>query len=138
MNVQKLTKAYYYFFYKLYKWIGEENGWADWKASLAMDAFVFFFLFSFFIYYKVYMNPYIHLTGKAKEILFIVVIITVPNYLIFHHKDQWKGIIKEFDKLPDRTNNIGGAIVFAVLLFIVGNLIFSFYLMSQVDWAQYR
>ena len=138
MNVQKLTKAYYYFFYKLYKWIGEENGWADWKASLAMDALIFFFLFSFIIYTDVFINPNLNLGNDYLLTGIFILIIVVPNYFIFNHKDQWKGIIKEFDKLPERKDNIGGAIVFAVLLFIIGNLIFSFYLMSQVDWAQYR
>ena len=136
--MKKIVKAYHYIYYKLYKWIGEENGWTDWKASLSMDALIFFFLFSFIIYTDVFINPNLNLGNDYLLTGIFILIIVVPNYFIFNHKDQWKGIIKEFDKLPDRTNNIGGAIVFAVLLFIIGNLIFSFYLMSQVDWAQYR
>lgn len=136
MNVQKLTKAYYYLFYKLYKWIGEENGWADWKAGIAVMTFEIWFVLSLFNYY----NTLIDKNFDPNNTLFItvgVIIISINVYL-FTYLDHWKNRIKEFDKLPDRTNNIGGAIVFVVLLFIIGNLIFSFYLMSQVDWAQYR
>lgn len=136
--MKKIVRAYYYLFYKLYKWIGEENGWADWKAGLAVMAFEIWFLLSIGSYFSFF-------TKKATELSFTTPIVLIPflcifiiNYLMFIHTNIWKEYVKEFDLLPKRKNNIGGAIVFAVLLFIVGNLIFSFYLMSQVDWAQYR
>lgn len=54
------------------------------------------------------------------------------------HTDIWKEYVIEFDQLSKKKNRIGGWIVFGVVLLVVMNLIFSFYLMSQVDWSMYR
>jgi hypothetical protein len=50
--MKTIQKGYYYLFYKLYKWIGEDNWWSDWKAALSVDVLIYFIVITFFIYLK--------------------------------------------------------------------------------------
>lgn len=138
--MEKLKKGYYYLFYQLYKWYekGPSVWWSDWKAALSIDAFILFILLPIFIYYKIYINPYIHLSEGNIDVIIVVLLISIPNYFIFHHREQWKDIVKEFDQLPKHTNKIGGWIVFGVVMLVITNMVFAFYQMSLVDWSQYR
>jgi hypothetical protein len=133
-----MKKAYYYLFYKLYKWIGENNWWTDWKATLSVDVLIYVIVISSFVYYKIYFNRFIQLSENNADIIILVILVSVPNYFIFQHRDQWKDIVKEFDKLPKRKNKTGGWIVFGVVLLIISNMILAFYQMSLIDWSQYR
>jgi hypothetical protein len=136
--MKAIKKGYNYLFYKLYKWIGEDNWWTDWKTALSVDVLIYYIVIAFFIYYKIYFNPFIHLSENNTDIIILVIIVSVPNYFIFHHRDQWKDIVKEFDKLPIPKNIIGGWIVFGVVMLIIANMVFAFYQMSLIDWSQYR
>jgi hypothetical protein len=139
-NINVITRLYYYLFYKLYRWYekGPSIWMSDWKASLSIDVLVFFVILSFIVYYTTFIDRYFEL-GDSKIIVFLFIVgISVPNYFIFHHRDQWKGIVQRFDKIPKRKNLIGGWIVFGVVLLIIANLIFAFYQMSLVDWSKYR
>ncbi|GEM_PF-5330673 len=49
----------------------------------------------------------VHLSENNNNIIISVILIVLFNYFIFHHQDQWKDIITEYDKLPERKNNIG-------------------------------
>lgn len=140
MIMEKVKKAYYYLFYQLYKWYekGPSVWWSDWKASLSIDVLLFFLLFSGIIYYDVFIDRSFELGDDNTVVLFFILVISIPNYFIFHHRDQWKDIVKEFDQLPKRTNKIGGWIVFGVVMLIITNMVFAFYQMSLVDWSQYR
>ncbi|TCN57591.1 hypothetical protein D0809_13485 [Flavobacterium circumlabens] len=66
------------------------------------------------------------------------IIIYVFNYFTLDYKDNWKQYNVEFANYSKRKNRIGGWIVFGIILLIISNFIFSFYLISQVDWSQYR
>jgi uncharacterized protein YjeT (DUF2065 family) len=135
-----IKRAYYYLFYKFYKMseAAPSKWWSEWKASLALDTLIAFFVFSLITYFEILINPNIDIGGSKKTIIAMGIMILIPNYFIFHHRDQWKEIVAEFDQLPKRTNRIGSWIVFGIVLLVIGNLIFSFYLMSQIDWNQYR
>jgi hypothetical protein len=111
---------------------------SDWKAGIAIIALEIFLISSLFIYYKVFFNRYIHLAKSNSDIIVIMLLVVVPNYFAFAHTDVWKDYVVEFDKMPKKKNRIGSWIVFGIVLFIIGNLIFSFYLMSRIDWSQYR
>lgn len=136
--MKKIKQAYFFLFYKMYKWIGEDNWSADWKASLSIDVLVFFAILSFIVYYTTFIDRYFEL-GDSKIIVFLFIVgISVPNYFIFHHRDQWKEIVKNFDNLPKKKKLIGGWIVFGVVLLIFANLFFAFYQMSLINWSKYR
>lgn len=138
MFMENIKQAYFFVFYKMYKWIGEDNWSTNWKASLFIDVLIFFVILSFIVYYMTFIDRYFEL-GDSKIIVFLFIVgVSVPNYFIFHHRDQWKEIIKNFDNLPKKKNRIGGWIVFGVVLLIFTNLIFAFYQMSLIDWSKYR
>ena len=136
----KIKKAYYYFFYQLYKHYekGPSLWLSDWKAGLTIDILGFGFVFSILIYYTVLIDHYFQLWGCEILLVLYLILFPMPNYFIFHHKNKWKKIVQEFDKLQEKKNRIGGWIVFGVTMLIIINLIFAFYLMSQIDWKQYR
>lgn len=111
---------------------------SDWKAGIAIIALEIWLLTSLVIYYKVLFNRYFHLGESNWDVIISVIIIVIPNYLLFVHTDKWKDYVKEFDRLPKKKNRLGSWIVFGIVLFVIANLIFSFYLMSRIDWSQYR
>ena len=138
--MEKIKRAYYYLFYKLYKWYEKAPvvWWSDWKAVVSIVALEVWVITSGFIYYKILFNRHIHLSDSQWDLIICALLIIIPNYLIFIHTDKWRDYIREFDQLPKRTNKIGGWIVFGVILLIIANLIFAFYQMSLIDWSQYR
>lgn len=127
-----MKKAYYYLFYKLYRFSeAVPSRWlSDWKASLAIDVLILFVFSSTLNYYKVFLNPTSHL-GEGNLLLVAIIIISVFNYFIFQHRDQWKEFVHEFDKLSEQKNKIGSWVTFCIVLVIVFNFIFSFYLYYQ-------
>ncbi|WP_326983434.1 hypothetical protein VUJ46_02485 [Chryseobacterium sp. MYb264] len=135
--MRKINKIYDYFFYKMYKWVeytselGGGRFWNDWKASLSMDMLLYFIIMSIFIYYKLFFGHYIYMITYNKNVYILVIPIFLFNYFVFNHNDRWKYIIQKFDHLPKKKNIIGGWKVFIIVLLIISNLIFSFYLLSQ-------
>ncbi|MFY7665512.1 hypothetical protein [Flavobacterium sp.] len=128
-----MKKAYYYLFYKLYKFSeAAPSRWlSDWKASLATDLLILFVFSSIINYYKIFLNPTSHI-GEGSLMFVTIAIISVWNYFIFHHEDKWKDIVRDFDHLPKRKNRIGSWVVFSVVLIIVSNFLLSFYLYYQL------
>lgn len=136
--MKKVKKAYCYVYYKLYKWIGDDNFLADWKAELALDVLGIFLVISGIIYYTIFYDQYFQLGSGYHFLIGYVFFIAFPNYLIFHHNNQWRKIVNEFDKIPEKKNFVGGIIVLFFTLIIVGNMIYAYYQMSRIDWSQYR
>ena len=111
---------------------------SDWKAGIVIIVLELFLIASLFIYYKIFFNRYIHLGESNWDVIICVLVVIIPNYLAFIHTDVWKDYVKEFDALPKEKNKKGNWIVFGIVLFVITNLIFSFFLMSRIDWSQYR
>lgn len=138
--MEKIKTMYQYIFYKLYKFYKKAptEWWSDWKASLTLDVLLFFVILSLYIYYQVMINPYAKLASSNIYCIVIAIIISVFNYFIFESNDQWKLIVRRFDKLPAKKNKIGSWLVSGFVALVISNLIFAFYLMSQIDWNLYR
>ncbi len=135
-----VKKAYYYLFYKLFKWYecGPSIWWSDWKAVLSIDVLCIFIGISIVTYYTIFIDRYFRV-GDGKFFLMVYIfLIATPNYFIFNHRNRWKYIVKEFEKLPKRKNEIGGWIVLVIILLIITNMVYAFFLMSQIDWSRYR
>lgn len=130
-------KMYHYFFYKIYKSIeytSELSGGkflSAFKTSLVMITLEIWILLSLGIYYTIITKIKIELSISMPIIYIPLIIIISIDYFIFHNKNQWKNIILKFDKLPKKRNIIGGWIVCGVVVLIITNLIFSFYLFYQ-------
>ena len=127
-----LKKAYYYFYYQLYKSTNSNSIFShQFRAGLYLDVLFIFVGFSGLNIYGTFIEPGFKIgDGKWCVILYIGAV-CIPNYFIFEHKGQWKDIVKGFDKLPKRTNQIGCFIVWSVIVLIIANFIFSIYLMDQ-------
>ncbi len=138
--MKKIKIIYQYIFYKIYKFYKRAPAawWSDWKASLTLDVLLFFIILSLYIYYQVFINPYAKLTSSNIYCVVIVIVISVFNYFIFGHNDQWMLIEKRFDKLPAKKNKIGSWLVLGFVTLVMSNLLFAFYLMSQIDWSLYK
>lgn len=137
--MKNIQRSYHYIFYKLFKFYEGDNyfRWrSDFKAGISIIALEIWFVLSLINYYKICVNRYFHLD----ETIFFLIggIIIGLNTIIFVYFDKWKEYNVEFDQLPKKKNIIGGIIVWTIILFIIANLIYSFYLMSQVDWNQYK
>lgn len=135
----KLLKAYHYLYYQLYRWYekGPSIWMSDWKAELSLDVLGIFVAISIIIYYTIFLDRFFEISDGLFIICFLI-IIAIPNFFIFHYRGQWEGIISEFDKLPKRKNSVGGLIVFGVVILIITNMVYAFYLMSLIDWSLYR
>ncbi len=139
--LQNIKRAYYYLFYKLYKFwesASDPKFWSDRKASVTIVVMEIWILISCFIYYTIFFNRYFHVNIKHPVVIISGIIVFLINYLAFAHTDKWREYVKEFEQLPKRKNKIGNWIVLGLVLLIVSNVIFSFYLMSRIDWSWYR
>lgn len=134
-----LKKMYNYLYYKLYKLADSSifAFWSEWKAYILISLLDLILILSTFIYYNIFINRYINIDSNI-PVYALVGIVGFINYMIFYSRDQWKKIVKDFDKLPKKKNIIGGVIVYTFIILVFANLVFSFYLMSQIDWSLYK
>lgn len=142
--IKFIKKSYYYFFYKIYHSIwytsnafGGESLISS-KTSLVILALETWGLFSLTNYYTIYTKTFTELTISMPVVYIPCIILFVFNYFTIHYKDKWKQYNNEFDNYSKRKNRIAGWIVFGIILLIISNLIYSFYLMSEIDWSKYR
>ncbi len=139
-----IRKAYYYLFYKIYKSIeytSEEFGgafWTDFKTGLVIAALEIWLLLSIGNYYSIITKKNADLSLTMPIVYIPLLLLLILNYFSFMHNDKWKEYNRQFDKLSKKKNIVGTWIVVGVVVFIIANLIYSFYLMSQIDWSQYR
>lgn len=136
----KIKQAYYYLFYKFYKvaMTGTIKSLSSFYAGIGIIALEIWFLLSLYNYYSIFFNRYATLELISFKVIFSFVLILAINYFAFSYTDKWKDYVAEFDQWPRKRNIIGGIITWGIILFIIANLIFSFYLTSQIDWKQYR
>ena len=84
------------------------------------------------IYLDILSNIDTSLKISKNNFFTIGVIFCIINYFAFIHTNKWKAYIIKFDRLPPNKNKLGGWAVFLIAIFVVANLIFSFYLISQI------
>lgn len=137
-----IKQIYSYLFYKLYKFwerVSVPKFWSDWKSGISMLALEIWLLVSVMVYYKVFTKRDLINNALRHPLTFIILAILIMiKLMMFEHQDRWKKYVIEFDKWPKRKNRKGTIVVWSVIILIVANLIFSYYLMSKIDWAQYR
>ncbi|MDX9705630.1 MAG: hypothetical protein RBT46_07990 [Weeksellaceae bacterium] len=135
--MEKIKKAYYYFFYKIYKSIeytsewGGGKFWTDFKAGLVIIALEIWILFSIFNIYSLVRNEKIKIEISHPVIIVPLILILLLNYLSFVHTNKWKEYNEEFARLPRRKNIIGGIIVWIIIILIVAVYWTSAYLMQK-------
>lgn len=132
-----LRKMYDYFFYKLYKsFEAAPSKWlSDWKASFFVLVLEIWLCLSVLNYYSVIVKKAVLSDeGLTTASISIVLVLAAIKYLNFEYQDRWKLVVKSFDSLPRQKNRIGAYVVWTIVVLIFINLVFSFFLLSRVDW----
>lgn len=125
-------KAYYYFFYHLYKfweWISYPKFWSDFKAGVSMGVLEMWIISGLINYYRIYINQ--EMIFSRNFYIGMVVFVLGLNYLSFIHTDKWKEYNAEFDKLPRYKNIICGIIIWIIIISIIIGFWTSAYLLQK-------
>ncbi len=125
-------KAYYYFFYHLYKfweWISYPKFWSDFKAGVSMGVLEMWIISGLINYYRIYINQ--EMIFSRNFYIGMVVFVLGLNYLSFIHTDKWKEYNAEFDKLPRYKNIICGIIIWIIIISIIVGFWTSAYLLQK-------
>ena len=141
--MEKIKRAYYYLFYKIYKSIeytSELLGgafWTDVKASLVIGTLEIWFLATGLIYYSIINNVKLNITITNPIVLIPLIVLMILNYFAFIHTDVWKKYNAKFDKLPKHINKKGGVIVWVIIAFITINFFVSAFLLQKYILKMY-
>ncbi|WP_326983438.1 hypothetical protein VUJ46_02505 [Chryseobacterium sp. MYb264] len=137
-----MKRAYYYFFYNLYKimlWTSSpfENFYSKFRASLALIALELWVIFTIQNCYEIVKVT----DSKSNSNLFIYIMglaIIISNYVLFDYYDHvWKKYKGEFDKWSKRKNKIGGIIVWIIILCITVSFFFSTFYLHKINFGTY-
>lgn len=127
-------KAYYYLFYKLYKFwelVSFPKFWSDFKATVSIGALEIWILFLIINSYSILENQKLNLSYSSPIVVLPIIFIFILNYLLFIHSDKWKEYNAKFDKLPRYKNIIGGIIVWIIIISIIFAFFRSAYLLQK-------
>lgn len=118
----------------LFCWIYEFNEKApskwlsEWKSYLVLSILELSILFSLLIYYSEIFDP---IENIKQFLLPIIVFFTFKNYIIFERNEAWKNYIHDFNKLSYKQKNKYLKISCLIILLVILNFSFAFYLMSN-------
>lgn len=125
-------KAYYYLFYKLYKFwelVSIPKFWSDFKAMVSIGALKMWLVGLLINFYRIYIDP--EMTFSLSFYIGLALFFGGLNYLLFIHIDKWKEYNAEFDKLPIFNNILGGIISSIIIISIIAGYFFSAYYMQK-------
>lgn len=91
---------------------------------------------SMYIYYVIYINRYAKLILYSWKVFVFIFFIIITNYFSFNKKTDY--YIDLFDNMKFNKKIKYEIIIWLIVFMIFLNLIFSFYLMSKIDWSLYR
>jgi len=127
------TEIYYYFFYKFYKFAQLINP-SGWRRLGVMQSSIFLFIVELWLITGL-LNELECLFPKDTSRLYLIIAVFISGVAIFglksyffYSNDRWKAYVHDFDQWPSERNNNGTLVVVAVILLIIGNLVFSIYL----------
>jgi len=126
---------YDYVFYTIYRFWEKvpSRWWSDWKAVITI-CFLLFFALSSILNTIIYACK-IDLVPETKFLPIVVgLIIYGLNYYYFLYKDKWRERILRFESLDKKADRLGIFFVIFISVMIIGSLIYSYYLLSIIDW----
>ncbi|MDQ1856096.1 hypothetical protein [Chryseobacterium sp. WLY505] len=135
--MEKIKKAYYYIFYKIYKSIiytSDKVGgefWSDFKAGIALLALELWFFGTILNYYAIITHTKFSTNTIFIILLIPLVFLSILHYFAFIHTDIWKEYSKQFDKLSEEKNKKGTIIVCIIAVFIASNFLGSIFLLQK-------
>lgn len=128
-----MKKAYYYLFYKLYKWYEREPfvWYSDWKAAISIIALEIWCYVSICSYLSIILGKKINL-AIAEPTGFIPYLLIVASNIYFFTPSKWEPYFNEFQEWPKSKNLTGGIIVWSTIILVILNFIFSVNLMKNL------
>ncbi|MDR1003773.1 MAG: hypothetical protein LBL97_02010 [Prevotellaceae bacterium] len=142
MTSNKLAKAYQYLYYRIYKFLDDsymDGFWMEWRAGGILFTIVVWFAISLFVYFSILVDLlFANIDAEIITYMFgaclcvLLLFVAIKTVTLVTYKSHWKKIIVKFNKLPQKENTKKGLIALSVVVLIVANLIFSFYLLSIV------
>jgi hypothetical protein len=133
-----LKESYYYIFHRIYLLAKKANPLLapDFIAGVTLIALEIWLILSLINYYNIVLNRYFNL----EKVYFVIIGLAIAafNIYIFIIKSEWKIYGARFNGFPQRKKTKYNYLVSAFIIFVIVNLIFSFYLMFQIDWSKYR
>ena len=129
-----IKKAYYYFFYKFYKF-GERSLStlpSNYTAAVAIGVLEVLFWLALKFFYIEFVDQNNSYQLLALQTLIPLGIIITVNCTAFLFTAGWKKYVSEFDQWPRSKNIIGTWVVAGIVLFIIVNIIVAVNVMSQV------
>ncbi len=133
--MKKIQITYDYIFYVIYRFWEKapSRWWSDWKTVITICFFIGFAL-SASINITIYLlNVDLVPRTKVLPIIFSLAVFGL-NYYYFLYKDKWRERILRFQTLGKKANCVGKTLIVIMAGTIIGSLIFSYYLLSIVDW----
>jgi hypothetical protein len=134
-----IKKAYFYLFYKFYKFGSHSGPFPnDFSAGVLIVILEMLILGILKFYYIGFIDQ--NDTIKPFSVATIVPLLAVflINYFSFVNNDKWKEYVKEFDKLPRYKNIIGTWVVLMIVAFILVNVVISFNMMGKIAANRYN
>lgn len=126
---------YNYIFYTYYRFWEKSPSpwWSEWKAVISMCFMVIFALSSIsnVIMYKSHFN--LIPETRLLPILMALLIFGV-HYYLFLYKDKWKVKISSFNMTNKKKDALGISLIILFSGIIIATLIYSYYLLSIVNW----
>ena len=122
-------KFYKYIYYKLYQLTEPMGFWPEYRAGLLMIFLNIAFLSIFTSYYIILTKTRIPPLISDVLVYALPTFLAIFNYNLFLHKNRWKQIVKEFDKLSMKQDLIGGLLIWTL---IVAICVYSIYLIYQL------
>lgn len=103
--VNKIKRGYTYIFYKFYSSLEKYSGppfGSEWKASSMLSILLTILIYSLLILYMIFIDRHSEIGGNPYIMVSTIVGLNIMNYIIFLRCDQWKIIVKRFDKLSPK------------------------------------
>jgi hypothetical protein len=138
--MKTLKTGYEYLFCFFYNSVNKVKGniLVQFKALFMVLGLEILFISSFFCYGIDIFKFDVPQKPNTLFILMFIVPLVGLKLWFFERNENWKAYLLEFNALPEQRQKKWKLIMRAIVFFVIANFIFSFYLMSQIDWKQYR
>jgi hypothetical protein len=132
--MNKIKKAYYYLFYKFYKF-GLDSG--PFSRNFSAMILIVILETSLVISLNCYYIEFFDRTGTLElyslKIILPLLFIFFLNYFTFINNDKWKNYNQEFDTWPKYKNVIGTCITLLLVALLLFSIKYSLSEMRQIS-----
>lgn len=135
-----IKTGYAYLFFFLYNSVNKvkNNFLVQWKAVLMVLILESLLILSIVTYYlDIFKITVAEDFNKLFLLIFVIPLVGLKLWF-FERNDNWRKYLVQFEAWPEKRRKKWDWVMRLLIVFIIGNLIFSFYIMSEIDWKQYR